>query len=77
MKKLDMVAHTCHPSEQGKHKIGRLWSRLAWAKRETPISKITRVKRAGRVAQMVGCLSSNPSPAKKKKANMPVCAKEI
>jgi hypothetical protein len=28
-----------------------MWSRLAWAKSETPISKITRTKRARGVAQ--------------------------
>jgi hypothetical protein len=31
-KKLGTVAHTCHPSEFEKHKIGDSWSRLAWAK---------------------------------------------
>jgi hypothetical protein len=28
-----------------KHKVGRFWSRLAWAKCETIASKITREKR--------------------------------
>jgi hypothetical protein len=28
-KKLGMVAHTCHPSNYEKHKIGVLWSRPA------------------------------------------------
>jgi hypothetical protein len=31
------------------------------------ISKITRVKWTGSMAQVVECLSSNPSPTKKKK----------
>jgi hypothetical protein len=34
-KKLGMVAHACHPSEGGKHKIGGLPSRQAWTKTET------------------------------------------
>jgi hypothetical protein len=35
-KKLGMVVLDCHPSNSEKHKIGGLWSRLAWAKSETP-----------------------------------------
>jgi hypothetical protein len=31
-KKLGMVVHTCHPRYGGKLKIGRLQSRLGWAK---------------------------------------------
>jgi hypothetical protein len=34
-KKLDMVVYTCHLSEGGKHKIGELQSRPAWAKSKT------------------------------------------
>jgi hypothetical protein len=32
----------CHPRDIQKPKIVGLWSRLAWAKSDTPISKITR-----------------------------------
>jgi hypothetical protein len=67
-KKLAMVACTCHPSNNGKHKIGGLWSMLTWAKSET------RGKRAGGVAQVVESLpgkyevlSSTPSAAQKKR----------
>jgi hypothetical protein len=35
-KKADMVAHTCHPSDSGKHKIGGSWSRQ---KTKTPAPK--------------------------------------
>jgi hypothetical protein len=31
-KNLDVVEHTCHPSDSRKPKIGETWSRLAWAK---------------------------------------------
>jgi hypothetical protein len=51
------VGHTCHLSNRGKHKIGGLRSRLAWAKRD-PIFKITGAKRAGGVAEEVERLSS-------------------
>jgi hypothetical protein len=34
-KKMGMLAHVFHPSNVGKHKIGKSQSRLAWAKIET------------------------------------------
>jgi hypothetical protein len=33
--KLDMVVHTCHPSNNRKHKIGRPHSRTAWVQART------------------------------------------
>jgi hypothetical protein len=54
-------------------KIGRMWSRLTWAKKQDPISKITRTKRIRGGAQAVEHLSSkhevfslNPSTITKK-----------
>jgi hypothetical protein len=41
-KKLGRVVSPCLPSNSKKLKIAGSQSRLAWAKRETPISKITR-----------------------------------
>jgi hypothetical protein len=42
-KKLSMVSCTCHPRYNGKCKIGVLLSRPGWAKKQDPISKITKV----------------------------------
>jgi hypothetical protein len=61
-----------HATSNGrKHIIGRLWSRLAWAKNRDPIFKITRGKMSGGMAQVVDHLSysgmkpylQNPSTA--------------
>jgi hypothetical protein len=49
--KLGKVMHTRHPSISGKYKIGRSQSRPDWAK--SNISRITRAKSAGRMAQEV------------------------
>jgi hypothetical protein len=51
-KNLGVVVHACHPSDGGKHKIGELLSSALWVKSET-ISKITRSKRAGGLAQAI------------------------
>jgi hypothetical protein len=76
-KKLVMVAHACHPSNGGKLKIGKLWSRLSGqGKKWDPISKITRAKGDGKwlVAQETEgwpckceALRSIPNTTKKKK----------
>jgi hypothetical protein len=65
-KKLGVVVHICHPSNCRKPK-----TRPVWGKKEDPISKITRAKRAGGVAQEVQqllasaeALSSNPGTTK-------------
>jgi hypothetical protein len=42
-KKLGMVVCACHPSYYRNHKIGRSYSRPAWAKSET-VSKIPEQK---------------------------------
>jgi hypothetical protein len=52
-KKLGVVVHTCPTSYLRKAKIGGSWSRQAWAEKWDPISKITRAKRAGGVAQVI------------------------
>jgi hypothetical protein len=52
---LSIVACACHPSDNRKSKIGGSKLKPAWAKSETPISKITRAKRTGGVAQVVEC----------------------
>jgi Cdc6-like AAA superfamily ATPase len=65
-----MVAHACHSSDGGKHKLGGSWS-----KREMdPIYKITRAKSLLSVAQVVEslsskckALSSNPSTDQERK----------
>jgi hypothetical protein len=72
-KKLDVVTHVCHPTYGRKHKI-EISSTMVQAsleKKQDPISKITRSKRVGGVAQIVGCqpskseaLSSNPRTTK-------------
>jgi hypothetical protein len=31
---LSVVAHACHLGNSGKHKIGELWSWLAWTKKK-------------------------------------------
>jgi hypothetical protein len=74
-----MVAHTCYPSYGGKPKIGRLWSRAAWAKKQNLIFKVARVKRAGSVDQAVEhlpskyeALSSNPNTANKNKQKIQI-----
>jgi hypothetical protein len=68
-----VVAHTCHPSYDGRLEIGGPWSRPAWAKSETLYSKITKAKRAGGVAQAAEylphkcqALSTNPTITKKR-----------
>jgi hypothetical protein len=55
---LDVVMHTCHPRCGGKCTVGQSQSRPVWVKSQT-ISKITRVKRAGSVAQVVEFLPTN------------------
>jgi hypothetical protein len=50
---------SCHSTNGKRYKIGRLWFRLALAKKQDPVSKITRAKRSGGVAQVVQHLSSN------------------
>jgi hypothetical protein len=74
-----MVVQACHPSYGGKHKIEGWQSSLAYAKSKTLSKtihkKITRDKRAGIMAQIVGhlpskhgALSSNASTKRKKEA---------
>jgi membrane carboxypeptidase/penicillin-binding protein len=70
-KQLGKVACVFHPSNGGKHKIGRSQSRQTWAKSKALISKITRARWAGVEAKVVEyltskgeALSSNPSTAK-------------
>jgi hypothetical protein len=58
MKKVGVVVHTCHPSNDRKCKIGGSELRLAWAKKQNPICKISRAKRAGGMAQAVEHLPS-------------------
>jgi hypothetical protein len=48
-----MVVHACHHTDGGKLKIGGWWFRLAWEKRKTPISNITRAQNLGGVTQKV------------------------
>jgi hypothetical protein len=50
---LGIVVHSSYPSEGWKHKIGGEWSRLAWEKCQTLISKIIMAKRARSVPQVV------------------------
>jgi hypothetical protein len=45
--------------------VGKIVAQDSLCKKQNPISKITRGKRAGGVAQAVECLSPNPSTAKK------------
>jgi hypothetical protein len=45
--------------------IGGLWSKMEWAKKQDPISRITKVKRAGSMANV----SSNSSTTKKRDDN--------
>jgi hypothetical protein len=66
------VVYTCRPSDDRKLKKGGSWSRLAWAKSETPSPK--QPEERGLEAQVVEhlpskCkdLSSNPILPKKKK----------
>jgi hypothetical protein len=55
-KKLILVVYTCHTRYGSKSKIGRWWSRPVWTERD-PISKITRAKSDGVVAELLGyCL---------------------
>jgi hypothetical protein len=49
-KKTGIVAHACHPSNGGKHKNRRITVQANLGKKQEPISKIIRVKRAGDVA---------------------------
>jgi hypothetical protein len=58
-KKLGVVMYTFHHSYGRKHKIEILKSRLAWAKSETPISRIIRAKEGWSLVQMVKCLPRN------------------
>jgi hypothetical protein len=44
------VALACHPSNGGKHKNRRITVQANLGKKQEPISKIIRVKRAGDVA---------------------------
>jgi hypothetical protein len=74
LNRINLGVEMCHPSDDRKHKIGGLWSRPAWVKSKTSISKITRTQKAGGVAQGVEFLSSkckaltsNPSTCKKRK----------
>jgi hypothetical protein len=48
-----MVVHTCHHSYGKSQKIVGLWYRLAWGKKQDPIYKITRAKRAEGMVQGV------------------------
>jgi hypothetical protein len=57
-KKPGMVACICHLSYIKKHKIVGPWSRLAWAKKQDLISKVTKAKRAGGRTQAVKLLLS-------------------
>jgi hypothetical protein len=48
------MAHSCHPSKGRRHKIGGAQSRPIWTKKKKdPISKTTRAKRVGGMAQVV------------------------
>jgi hypothetical protein len=69
-KKLSMVVYACHPSYGEKH-IGGMQCRPVWAKGPRLFFRITRVKRARGMAQVVEHLpsihevmSSNPSTTK-------------
>jgi hypothetical protein len=42
-----VTVYACHPIYSRKLKIGRSWSRLAWAKKKDPISNIARAKGLG------------------------------
>jgi hypothetical protein len=73
-KKQSLVAGTCHPTYNGKHKIGGSGSRFVQKVR--PCFQNIRTKRAGGMAQVAGhlpskcrSLSSNHLSAKKKKKN--------
>jgi hypothetical protein len=66
-KKLDVVAHACHPSYNRKYKTGGSQSKLALTKNKT------RAKRAGGIVQVIEdllskckALSSNHNTAKRK-----------
>jgi hypothetical protein len=68
------VVHACNSSYLGNREIGRIMVQTSLGKKRDPISKITRAKRAGGVAQVVEplpskckALSSNPKTKKKKK----------
>jgi hypothetical protein len=70
------VVHPCHPSNSRENRKGRPQSRLTWAKKQDPVSEITRAKSAGGLFQAFECLpdestalSSNLSPTKKKKSD--------
>jgi hypothetical protein len=43
-----------------KCRIARLWYRLTWAKKQGPVSEITRAKRVGGMAQAQSLESINP-----------------
>jgi hypothetical protein len=69
---LGVMICSCHPSYSGRYKTGDLRSRPAWAKKRDHISKITRAKCAGGMAQGAECLpikceatSSKPNNDKK------------
>jgi hypothetical protein len=69
--KLSVVVYTCHLSYSRKCRKGS-WSRPTWAKVRLISKIITRAKRGGGMAQVVGCLlnksetlSSNASTQKK------------
>jgi hypothetical protein len=75
-----LVAHTCNPSHLGECNPEDRGSRPAQANiSQDPISKVTRAKWTGGMAQAAECLlckyealslSSNPSPTKKKKKDI-------
>jgi hypothetical protein len=50
-KKVSMVVHACHPNYMWEVEVGELQSRPA-GKKQNPISKVTRAKRVGGVAQV-------------------------
>jgi hypothetical protein len=49
-----MIMYVSHLHNYGKYKTGRTQSRLAWAKKQDSLSKITRAEKAGGMAQMIG-----------------------
>jgi hypothetical protein len=55
-KKAGMVMYACYLSDSGNFKIGELQFKSVWAKNGDPISKISRAKRTGDMAQELECL---------------------
>jgi hypothetical protein len=56
-KKLGLVAQTCHPSYDGKYKLGGSWSRLTWTKETRAYFQNNQSKKDRR------CSSGSSTPA--------------